>query len=426
MECETDAADFADMAADEFGDSFREANAIKATPYRWPDPKSLPTRQWLLGRWLLRGEVSVMVAPGGVGKSTISNLVALSMATGLPLLEKSVQRGPQGCWIFNLEDGTEELERQVVAACLFHNVARADCGDRLYLDSGLIQPLCTATENKDGFTLSEPVFEQVAATIRDRGISVLIVDPFVSSHGVRENSNEAIDAIVKRWKRLAQETGCAVLIVHHTKKLGDRDATAEDGRGASALPAAARVVLTLNKMSRNEAGKLGIVNETEWRSLVRIDTGKGNRAPPGEATWIKLESQNIGNGDFLEPGDDVAVARIWHLPESADLDLDLVRAVQDRMGGEAFGENCLARDWIGHPIATVAGLCPAQDRSAVQAILRQIIAAQFLKVEYRRANGRDRPMVIVGKSVAEAEPAESPHPEKCGAESAERAAGDPC
>lgn len=46
----------------------------------------------------------------------------------------------------------------------------------------------------------------------------MIVDPFVSSHTVRESSNEAIDAIAKRWKRLAQETGCAVVLVHHTKK----------------------------------------------------------------------------------------------------------------------------------------------------------------------------------------------------------------
>ena len=97
--------------------------------------------------------------------------------------------------------------------------------------------------------LEEEVFLQLAATITERAIATVIVDPFVSSHAVRENSNEAIDAITKRWKRLAQETGCAVVLVHHTKKLGDREATAEDGRGAVALRDAARVVLTLNGMT---------------------------------------------------------------------------------------------------------------------------------------------------------------------------------
>ena len=54
--------------------------AIHATPYRWPDPRSLPTRQWLLGHWLLRGEVTAIIAPGGTGKSTISATLALSLA----------------------------------------------------------------------------------------------------------------------------------------------------------------------------------------------------------------------------------------------------------------------------------------------------------------------------------------------------------
>ncbi|OHT18889.1 hypothetical protein BHE75_00868 [Sphingomonas haloaromaticamans] len=313
----------------------------------------------------------------------------------------------------------------MAAACLFHGIDREECDDRLYLDSGIIQPLCTATEDRHGFTLSEATFDQLAATIRERDISVLFVDPFVSSHLVRESSNEAIDAIVKRWKRLAQETGCAVVLVHHTKKLGDRDVSAEDGRGASALPAAARVVLTLNRMSKGEATRLGIVNGTEWKSLVRIDTGKGNRAPPDQATWIKLESQDLGNGEFWVPGDQVAVARIWHAPEAADLDPMSVREIQHRMGGAAFGENCQARDWIGNVIADVIGLCPVDDRAEVQAIQRQMIAAAYLKPEARRVSGRDRPMVIMGKSVADAELTENPHPEKCGAASAEGVASDP-
>ena len=68
---------------------------------------------------------------------------------------------------FNLEDGAEELERQLSAACAFHNIGPDDCGDRLHLDSGLVQPLCTAIEDRDGFALAEGVFVQLAATIRD-------------------------------------------------------------------------------------------------------------------------------------------------------------------------------------------------------------------------------------------------------------------
>src|SRR3990167_2247058 len=216
--------DFADMEPDDVASRIAGAThtgtAIRATPYRWPDPRSLPTRQWLLGHWLLRGEVTAIIAPGGTGKSTIGTALALSLAPGQPLLGKPLPRGPQSAWIYNLEDSQDELDRQVSAACLFHGIVPDDCRNRLCVDSGLVQPLCTATEDRDGFAIAEGVFAQVAATVRERALSVVIVDPFVSSHTVRESSNEAIDAIAKRWKRLAQETGCAGVLGHHTKKLG--------------------------------------------------------------------------------------------------------------------------------------------------------------------------------------------------------------
>ena len=101
--------------------------------------------------------------------------------------------------------------------------------------------MCTATEDRDGFELNEELFNQLTNTIREKNIASLFVDPFISSHAVQENSNGAIDAIAKRWKRLAQEANCAVVLIHHTKKLGGREVTAEDGRGAIALRDAARI-----------------------------------------------------------------------------------------------------------------------------------------------------------------------------------------
>ena len=59
------------------------------------------------------------------------------------------------------------------------------------------------------------------------------------------------------------------------------DALLEDGRGAVALRDAARAALPLNAMSQAEAEQLGTTDPQLRRSLVRVDTGKANRAPPG-------------------------------------------------------------------------------------------------------------------------------------------------
>lgn len=423
--------DFADMEPGDVASRIAQATptgkAIRATPYRWPDPRSLPTRQWLLGHWLLRGEVTAIIAPGGTGKSTISTALALSLASGQPLLGKPLPRGPQSAWIFNLEDDTDELERQLSAACAYHGIGPHDCGDRLHLDSGLVQPLCTATEDGDGFTLAEDVFGQLATTIRERRIGAVIVDPFVSSHAVRESSNEAIDAIAKRWKRLAQETGCAVVLVHHTRKLGGREVTAEDGRGAVALRDAARVVLPLNAMSQAEAEELGITDPALRRSLVRVDTGKANRAPPDSATWIKLESQCLDNGDGSEPADYVGVACLWEKPDVFHgLSTWHLYQVQLRVAAGQWRDSAQAKDWVGHVVAQVAGLSADKDKARIKAILKTWKRIGALKVEsLPDKNGDERPFVVVGDPVDPSQ-VSYPHSEKCGAESAESAAGDPC
>ena len=418
--------DYAALQPDEVAARINGHTALRATPYRWPDPASLPRRQWLMGHWLLRGEVTAIIAPGGTGKSTIGNTIALSLASGQPLLGKPLHRGPQSVWVFNLEDGTDELERQMSAACGYHGIGPDDCGDRLHLDSGLVQPLCTASEDRDGFTLAEDVFVQLATTIRERSIATVIVDPFVSSHAVRESSNEAIDAIAKRWKRLAQETGCAVVLVHHTRKLGGREVTAEDGRGAVALRDAARVVLPLNPMGDKEAEELGIADRNLRCSLVRIDTGKANRAPPDAATWIKLESQSLENGEGLEPSDFVGVATLWEKPDVFHgLTTWHLYTVQQRLAAGAWRESVQAKDWIGYLVANVAGLSAETDKGRIKAIIRTWKANGSLAVEYRGINGRDVPFVIVGKAVDASELGSRPHLATCGAESAESAGVDP-
>lgn len=397
--------DFADLELDEAADRIAAATgsgiAIRAIPYAWLDPCSLPPRKWLYGQWLLKGEITAIIAPGGTGKSTISTALALSLASGNSLLGKPLQRGPQSAWIYNLEDSQDELDRQVSAACRYHGITRGDCEGRLYVSSGLDQPLCTAIEDRDGFAIAEDVFAQLAATIRDRGISVVIIDPFVSSHAVRESSNEAIDAIVKRWKRLAQETGCAVVLVHHTKKLGGREVTAEDGRGAVALRDAARIVLPLNPMTKGEADELGITDPALRRSLVRIDTGKANRAPPDVATWIKLEGQCLDNGNELEPPDYVGVATLWEKPDVFDgLTTRHLYMVQQQVAVGNWRESVLAKNWVGHLVAQVAGLAVDSDKGRIKAILRTWFGSGALAIETRRdENSRDRPFVIVGNPV---------------------------
>lgn len=379
---------------------------LKATPYSWPDPASLPPRDWQLGRWLLRGEITVVIAPGGVGKSSLSTGMALSLASGRSLLGQRVWNGPQGVWSFNLEDDQQELDRQFAGAVLFHRIAPGTCGDRLHVDSGLDQSLCVATEDASGFRIVEPLFEELFNEVIERDIACIIVDPFVSSHGIDENSNNKIDAVVKRWKRLAYEAHASVVLVHHSKKLGGKETTAEDSRGASAVVNAARIALTLNRMSQEEANLFGVVDDQERKRTVRVDNAKANRSPPGDAVWMRLQSVDLGNGIDDRPSDSIGVAAQWSPPDVFDgVTVDHLREVQTLIAQGSFAANSQATDWAGNVVAEVLGLdlTRAPDMAKVKMLLKSWLTSkpQRLVEVKRKAAGRarERPEIVVGELV---------------------------
>jgi hypothetical protein len=78
---------------------FDGANASAAAPVIWrPDELkvsflNIPHRQWLFGVDLVRGELTVIGSPGGVGKSSLAIGMAVSIATGTELLGEKVRGG---------------------------------------------------------------------------------------------------------------------------------------------------------------------------------------------------------------------------------------------------------------------------------------------------------------------------------------------
>jgi hypothetical protein len=116
---------------------------LQATPYVWRDPHSIPARDWLSGRHLIRKFTSATIAQGGVGKSTLIIGESLAEATGRSLFGQGIEK-PLRSWLWNLEDPKEELERRFQAACLRYEVSVHDLGGRFFMDSGRDQPFASS------------------------------------------------------------------------------------------------------------------------------------------------------------------------------------------------------------------------------------------------------------------------------------------
>lgn len=374
---------------------------IRATPYVWRDPATIPPRPWLFGRWLLRGTCAAAVAAGGMGKTTWIAGAVMSLVSANPYFGKSVWGGPKRVWLWNLEDPLDEMARAIQAAALHYGLSESDLEGRLFIDTAMDGAgLCTAVEDAAGFRLIKPVYEQITAELIARQIDVLVIDPFVSSHEVEENANTKIDSIAKAWARVAHDANASVILVHHTSKAGAVEVTALSARGAVALVNACRSALVFNRMSEDEAARFSIEDDAERRRYFTVQDDKHNRAPAEQADWFKLVSVDLGNGGEGF-GDSVGVATRWSPPDPFDgLTGDHLYRVQIAIADGSYREDWQSPAWAGVAVANVLGLDAKAkaDRARIRRLLATWIANGALSVVDRPDNtSRPRKWIEVGQ-----------------------------
>ena len=373
-----------------------ENKLVWATPFQWRDAAEIPRREWLYGKHLLRKFVSVDVATGGVGKSSLKIGEALALSSGRDLYAKGIHEGPCTVWMWNLEDPHDEIERRIHATAERFKLNPNDIGNRLYVDSGRDQPLVIATEGPDGAVIQRPVVDALIAEMLERKVDVLIVDPFISSHAVSENDNNAIDIVAREWNVVAERTGAAINLVHHVRKQNGMEATADSARGASALIGKARSVLVYNRMTADEAASLG-VDEADRRFFFRVDNDKANLAPPDATDWYRMNNVDLPNGDS------VGVACAWTPPDAFDgITRQHLMQVQRGIADGKWRENAQSKAWAGHVVASVLDL-DASDKKAkrrISQVLRRWIAEGVLEVVKDLDETRhEKDFIVVGRWV---------------------------
>lgn len=361
-----------------------------ACPFIWRDPASIPMREWVYGGHYIRKFVSLTLAPGGVGKSSLTMVEALAMSVDRPLLGVRPE-GRFRVWLWNGEDPLDELQRRMTAAILRFDINPAEVEGQLFMNSGRKTEIIVAEERKGtGTVIHKPIIDAVKEAIKANAIDVMIVDPFVSSHRVTENDNNAIDRVVKLWAKIADECNCSIELVHHVRKGTGGEVTVDDARGAGALLAGARSARVLNPMTDEEAARAGV---KPARAYFRIDNGKSNLAPPSDkALWHHLEGVMLPNGSFGIIGDNVGVVTPWRWPDAVkdvdDGDIQRVKeAVRDAMNCRADEQS---GDWVGNVIADALDIdiSEPKERERVASMIAVWLKRGHLKVVIRPDNHR--------------------------------------
>ena len=333
------------------------------------DEGAIPPRPWIVPAFLLRRNVTVLVAPPGSGKSLFGLQIAMACAANAPF-GNMTPRGATRTLIINAEDDIDEASRRRVAAQRVMGLQAADMTGRLLIARDPDDIRIVKIDQRTGMVAQLPLADQIERLILDRQIDVLVVDPFVETFDGNENDNMAVNRAAGMWRGIARRTSCAVLLIHHTRKYASGMAgDADVGRGASALGGVARIVNTMFTMSAEEADSMGVPAEERTR-YVRLDDAKANQTLlSGSATWFEKVSVTLANGGAVVPGDSVGALRLWTPPGPlAGVSMQAITAVLDaitrgvvgddgRPTGQFYSPRKQATTrWAGRLISEVAGV----------------------------------------------------------------------
>jgi hypothetical protein len=189
---------------------------------------------------------------------------------------------------FNIED--EELLR--------------DGQEMLAWNTGVRAPLIFAYPVRGTPMVNRGALDAMRETITREQIGLLILDPFAELHTLNELDNGHMRMVAGAIRDyLAEATGCAVLLIAHTRKMDRADSQSHLGdldglRGASSQGGVIRAAATLY----TPPGK----DESLWQfehprdEYVRLDFAKNNfgrkRLDP---VWFHRVGIKIANGEYV-------------------------------------------------------------------------------------------------------------------------------
>jgi hypothetical protein len=172
-----------------------------------PEPIS-----WVLQSYIPEGALVLLASYPKVGKTTWIYALIIAVARGQTFMGFGTRRGPV------LLLAVEE-RRQDVQIRFFRFAATHD--DGIYVHAA---PLNHDSE----------FFAQIAAFILEHQIQLVVLDTLGSFWQIPdENDNAQVERHIRPWRDLARTTNCAVVLIHHQRKI--KGEGGREIRGGSAL-----------------------------------------------------------------------------------------------------------------------------------------------------------------------------------------------
>lgn len=238
-----------------------EAAAYPSTPL-WisqvaREPITRPS--WLVHNIWAKGSVGFIAGQPKSYKSYIALDMALSVASGMPFLNDSQFNSTPAKVLYLQEEDTKGLvmhrANQIIdlkAPERSWNGVLRSCveGDalgrsRTKLDAIWVRPdagdeLLLAMHVREGFQVSHSEWQfWLLGFIQEHGFELVVIDTLGTTVGDidTDKATQLNDRVLRPLKAIAEETGCAIAVVHHNRKTTDNHRSGQQMLGSVALHA---------------------------------------------------------------------------------------------------------------------------------------------------------------------------------------------
>lgn len=264
---------------------------------------AIKPRKWLVDRMLMHGAVTLLMAAGSAGKSSVSLALAAHLALGMDFAGYKAAKACKTI-VYNGEDDLEEQSRRLLAVCMAYGFDYNIVKNQIMLLSSRQIKLDLVAKEQYRLQRNDVVVKQLTEMASDPDVGLLILDPLVKIHRVDESDNVQMDFVMETLTDIAYGADISVLALHHTAKGGssrqeERIGNMDIARGASAIVNAARIGFTLLNASMEDAEMYGL-QDNERNMWVRMDDAKMNLALASQnATWFHKEGVRIPSMDIV-------------------------------------------------------------------------------------------------------------------------------
>ncbi len=196
---------------------------------------SAPSPSWMIKGILPHSGLAMIYGASGSGKSFLAIDIALSIALGSEWCGKKVS---QGNVVYIAAEGAAGIRKRFKAYALHHSL------DTKNIPISAIEDAPNLHGNDATRLLSE--IQKV------EGVRVVVVDTLAqSSPGADENSAKDMGAILSKCKKIQEETGALVILIHHSGKDSSKGA-----RGWSGIFAAMDTVIEVRSNKETRIAKI--------------------------------------------------------------------------------------------------------------------------------------------------------------------------